>query len=150
MFGVIVSTIPALVCYVLVVVLWRKLHRKLRALPRLVVTTGVVKEMRTQHRLTKSGTKQGFTLVNVDFKVAGVSYVCRDLWLFHGNDHTRDVGALYDFPAGKEVGLYYDPADPRVCALMIDRPSHFPYIWAFLCGVMFTVLAVLAWRQGRG
>lgn len=149
MFGVLVTGIPALAFYVLAVVLWRKLRRKRQALPRLIVTTGVVREMRTQHRLTKSGMKQGFTIVNVDFAVAGAPYVCRDLWFFHGNDHARDVGTLYDFPAGKEVGLYYDPADPRLCALIVDKPRHFHYLWAFAMGVMFTVMCVLAWRQWR-
>jgi hypothetical protein len=147
MFGVIVTAIPALGCFVLMVVLWRQLRRKTRALPRLIVTTGVVREMRTQHQLTKTGGKRGYTIVNVDFVVAGTPYVCRDLWLFAGNNHMRDVGALYDFPAGKEVGLYYDPADPSTCALIVDQPRHFYFIWAGLCGVMFTAMFVLAWRQ---
>ena len=129
------------------VFLWVKLQRRKRALPRLVVVTGVVREMRTEHTVTTTGGRRGLTTVNVDFVVGGVPYVCRNLWIFSDNNHVGDVGTKYDFPAGQEVGLYYDPADPRLCALIVDQPRYFPFIWAGLCGVMFTVLAVLAWGQ---
>lgn len=145
--AVVIMGIIALGFFVLMGVLWRQLQRKRGARPRLVVTVGVVQEMRTVHSLSMGGNKRGHTVVRVDFTVAGVPYVCRELWFFAGNVHGRDVGPLYDFPPGKEVGLYYDTADPKLCAMMVDQPRYFPFIWAGAMGVLFVVLAVHVWRS---
>ena len=147
MTGVVICGVIALGFFVLAVALWRKLQRKRRALARLVVTTGIVREMKTVHALSNAGNKWGHTVVKVEFVVAGVPYVCRELWFFAGNVHRRDVGTLYDFPAGQEVGLYYDTADPKLCAMMVDQPRHFPHFWAGAMGVLFTAMAVHVWRS---
>lgn len=116
-----------------------------RAVPRMVVTTGVVRELETVLASREAGQVRSFTLVQVDFAVDGKPYCCRTLHLFAGNRHVGDVGKKFDFPPGQRVGVYYDPADPRLSALVIDKPSMSSAYIAVGMAVIFAILAAVAW-----
>lgn len=125
--------------------LWDINARK-RAVPRLIVTTGTVRELDTSVWYNKSGAKQGFTRVHVDFTVNGQKHLCQRLWFFAGNRHASDPGKLYSFPPGTEVGVHYDPADPRRNALVLDQPRHGVAVITTGVGLLCVALAVFVAR----
>lgn len=125
--------------------LWDINARK-RALPRLIVTTGKVRELDTSVWYNKTGGKQGFTRVHVDFTVNGRAHLCQRLWFFAGNRHASDPGKLYSFPPGTEVGVYYDPENPRCNALVLDQPRHGVAVIAAVVGLFFVALALIVSR----
>ena len=124
-------------------VLWLEDRRKVRAVPRLVVTTGVVKELESLLVDRRASNIRSQTLVQVDFSVGGKSYCCRDLYYFAGNRHVGDVGKKFDFKPGQQVGLYYDPEDPRLSALIVDRPRYDNAVIAIIVGAVFVVIALV-------
>ena len=124
-------------------VLWLEERRKVRAVPRLVVTTGVVKELESLLVDRRATHVRSQTLVQVDFNVGGKSYCCRDLYYFAGNRHVGDVGKKFDFKPGQQVGVYYDPEDPRRSALIIDRPRYDSAVIAIIFGAVFVVIALI-------
>jgi hypothetical protein len=129
--------------FLAVLSLGRQLLRKTRALPRLTVSRGGVRAMGTTVSQTKTGGLRGFTHVTVDFVVNGNPYACRDLRLFAGNYHYKEVGTLYDFPRGQKVELHYNPADPRIRALVVNQPLHYPVVIFGLMSVGFLIMAVV-------
>jgi hypothetical protein len=123
----------------------RETRRTARAVPRMVVTTGIVRELETVLTSREAGLVRSFTVVQVDFAVDGKPFCCRTLHLFAGNRHVGDVGKKYDFPPGQQVGVYYDPQDPRLNALVIDKPSlSSAYIGVGLA-LVFAIMAAVAW-----
>ena len=123
--------------------LWRENRRKLRALPRLVVTTGVVRELESLLVERGPASVRSQTLVQVDFDVGGKNYCCRDLYYFSGNRHVGDVGKKFDFAPGQQVGVHYDPKDPRLSALIIDRPRYDNAVIAAGIGAVLLLLALI-------
>lgn len=124
--------------------MWRETRAKARAIPRLVVARGVVRELESllvDRHVTQVRSQ---TLVQVDFDVAGKSYCCRDLYYFGGNRHVGDVGKKFDVAPGQHVGVYYDPEDPRRSALIIDRPRYGGAVIAAVFGAAFLVGAASA------
>ena len=122
----------------------REVRKTIRAVPRMVCTSGVVKELNTVLTSREAGKIRSFTVVNVDFEVAGKPYSCRTLFLFAGNRHVGDVGKKYDFPPGQTVGLYYYPEDPRLNALIIDRPDYGLAVIAVVMTVIFGIMAAVS------
>lgn len=141
---VILFLIAAAVSLVLALGLFLEVRRVQRALPRFVVTTGVVRELKSLLVNRAAGSVRSVTLVQVDFSVAGKPFCCRTLHLFAGNRHVGDVGQKYDFPPGQEVGVYYDPADPRRSALVLDKPRYDGAFIAIVMAIVFAVLALLS------
>lgn len=127
----------------LALALWFEVRRTTRALPRMVLTIGVVRELETVLVNREAGSVRSSTLVQVDFLVEGKPYCCRTLQLFAGNRHVGDVRKQFNLSPGQEVGVYYDPADPRRSALILDRPRHDSAVFALGVGVVFAILAVL-------
>lgn len=128
---------------VMAYLLWREVRRVKQALPRLVVTTGAVRELEsvlTSREVTRIRSQ---TLVNVEFVVDGKSYCCRNLYLFAGNRHIGDVGKKFDLPPGQQVGVYYDPIDPRISALIVDAPRFGSSMIAIAVAVIFAVAALM-------
>ncbi len=123
--------------------LWLEVRRMERAVPRMVVTTGVVRELESVLINREAGSVRSATLVQVDFSVAGKTYCCRDLHFFAGNRHFGDVGKKYNFPPGQQVGVYYDPADPRRSALILDKPRYDTVVIAVVLGVIFAIMAAV-------
>ena len=126
--------------------LFREVVIRKRALPRLNVTTGVVRKLDTIVTPDRSGGKCGLTHVHVDFLVNGQNFVCDRLWFFAGNRHGRDPGKAYTFPTGTEVGVHYDPADPRCNALIVDAPRYGVAVIAGAVGALLATLAVITAR----
>ncbi len=129
--------------------LWRETRAKARAIPRLVVTTGVVRELESLLVDRRAGTVNSQTLVQVDFNVGEKSYRCCDLYYFSGNRHVGDVGKKFDFPPGQQVGVYYDPEDPRRNALIIDRPSYSSAVIAAVVGAVLLLVALINFGGAR-
>ena len=123
--------------------LWLEVRRTRQAVPRLVVTTGVVRELESILTSREAGAVKSTTLVQVDFSVGGKTYCCRTLQLFAGNRHVGDVGKKFNFPPGQEVGVYYDPSDPRRSALILDQPRLDTPVFAVIVAVIFAILAVV-------
>jgi hypothetical protein len=123
--------------------LWLEVRRTQRALPRLVVTTGVVRELESVLTDRAAASIKSATLVQVDFSVAGKAYCCRRLRLFSGNWHRGDVGEKFDFPPGQQVGVFYDPEDPRRSALILDMPRYDTPVIAAIIGLVFVIMAVM-------
>ncbi len=111
----------------------------------MVVTTGVVRELETVLTSREVGRVKSTTLVHVDFQVDGKPYTCRTLHLFEGNRHHGDVGKKFDFPPGQEVGVYYDPHNPRLNALVLDRPT---FGSTYMCLGMAGLFAIMAAVNG--
>jgi hypothetical protein len=141
--AVVLFTLCAAGSLVLALVLWFEVRRTQRAVPRLIVTTGVVRELESVLTERAAASVKSATLVQVDFSVAGKSYCCRTLRLFAGNRHIGDVGKKFDFPPGQQVGVYYDPEDPRRNALLVDKPRYDMPVVAVTMGVFFAVLAIV-------
>ena len=110
----------------------------------MVVTTGTVRELETLLTSREAGMVRSTTLVQVDFSVDGKPYTCRTLHLFAGNRHVGDVGKKFDFPPGQQVGVYYDPHNPRLSALVIDRPSFSSAYITVGVAVMFAIMAAVS------
>lgn len=142
----IILGIVALGALLVAALLLREIAIRKRALPRLVLTTGVVHKLDTIVTPDQSGGKRGLTHVHVDFVVNGRSHVCDRLWFFAGNRHGRDPGKAYTFPAGAEVGVHYDPADPRCNALIVDQPRYGVAVIAAAVGALLVALAVIVGR----
>ena len=133
--------------FLVALALWRETHRKVLARPRLVVATGVVRELESLLVERHAVTVRSQTLVQVDFSVGGQSYCCRDLHYFTGNRHVGDVGKKFDFSPGQQVGVYYDPEDPRRSALIVDQPRYDTAVIAAVIGAVLLLLALL--KSGR-
>ena len=109
---------------------------------RMKVAKGVVRVMKTHKTgYTSTGTPRWRTEVDVEFSVNGQTYRCTDLYLFGGNGHVSDVGTKFDFPEGQGVGVYYDPENPRLNAMVFNGPSYFMTILAACLGILFAVYA---------
>lgn len=132
--------------FMVALALMREVRRKRRALCRLVVTTGVVRELGTTTNYNNTGGRRGTTSVDVEFVVNGQAFRCQQLHFFSGNSHVGDVGKKYDFPPGQEVGVYYDSANPRLNALIVDQPRHHSAVIAAITGIVFLTLAVVQAR----
>ena len=124
-----IMVVAAVGALLVAILLFREVVTRKRALPRLLVTTGIVREFDTVVTPDRSGGKRGLTRVHVDFTA--------------GNRHGRDPGKAYTFPAGTEVGVHYDPADPRCNALIVDEPRYGVAVIAAAVGALFLVLAVV-------
>lgn len=131
---------------VLGLLLLRERRQLVRAVPRMVVTSGTVRELSTVLTSREAGSIRSQTIVHVEFTVDGKPYRCHTLHLFMGNRHVGDVGKKYDFPPGQIVGVYYDPEDPRRNALVIDTPRRGPAVIVFAVAAIFAVMAAFAWR----
>jgi hypothetical protein len=131
------------VSFLFAISLWRETRRKVRSLPRLVVTTGTVRELESLLVDRHAGSVRSQTLVQVDFTVNGKSYCCRDLSYFSGNRHVGDVGKKFDLAPGQKVGVHYDPEDPRRSALIIDRPRLDSAWIAAGAGVVLLLVALV-------
>lgn len=142
----IILGVAALGALLVAAMLFREIATRKRALPRLVVTTGIVRKLDTLVTPDRSGGKRGLTHVHVDFVVNGRNFVCHRLWFFAGNRHGGDPGKVYTFPAGTEVGVHYDPADPRCNALIVDQPRHGVAVIAAAVGALLLVLTVITAR----
>jgi hypothetical protein len=132
--------------FIVAVALLREIRRKQRALSRLIVTTGTVRELGTTTHYNNTGGRRGITAVRVDFAVGGQMFRCQQLYLFAGNSHVGEVGQKFDFPPGQEVGVHYDPTDPRVNALIVDQPRFHSVVIAAITGIVFMVLAIVQAR----
>ena len=141
---VVLFSICAAVSILFAIILWLEIRRTERALPRLVVTTGVVRELESVLVDRSAVSVKSATLVQVDFSVGGKPYCCRTLHLFAGNRQPGDVGKKYDFPAGQQVGVYYDPTDPRRSALILDKPRYDTPVIAVGVAIVFAILAVVS------
>lgn len=139
-----VFLLVSLACLVIAYLLSRETRQTAKALPRMVVTTGVVRELETLLTSREAGQVRSTTLVQVDFVVDGTTHTCRTLHLFAGNRHFGDVGKKYDFPPGQQVGVHYDPRNPRLSALVIDRPSFSSAYIAVGMAVVFAIMAVVS------
>ncbi|HEX2862052.1 MAG TPA: DUF3592 domain-containing protein [Lacunisphaera sp.] len=129
--------------FALAVILSQETRRKKQAVPRMVVTTGVVRELATVITDRRAWHVRSQTIVEVDFRVRDQAYVCRTLHLFLGNRHVGDVGKKYDFPPGQQVGVHYDPSNPNLNALVLDQPRQEGAVIAVVLGVLFAVMAVV-------
>ena len=137
----------AMAAFVWSALLWSALQRKKRAMPRMKVAMGVVRTMKTRKTgVSRHGTQRSYTDVDVEFAVDNRSYRCVDLYLFGGNGHVGDVGKKFDFPPGHIVGVYYDPENPKLNAMVFNGPSHFMCLFAAGMGVLFMILAATAAR----
>jgi len=133
--------------FLVALALWRETRRKVRARPRLVVAVGVVRELESLLVERHQANVRSQTLVQVDFRVGGKSYCCRDLHYYTGNRHVGDVGKKFDFPPGQQVGVHYDPQDPRRSALILDKPRYDTAVIAAAVGAVLLLLAFL--KSGR-
>lgn len=134
------------VCVLIAFGLWLEIRRAHRALPRMVTTTGVVRELESVLSDRNRDHVRSETLVRVEFSVGGKDYCCRTLYLFRGNQHVGDVGKKYDFQPGQRVGVYYDSSDPRRCALLLDKPRYDTVIILLIAAAVLAVIAVVkAW-----
>lgn len=140
---VVIFSVCAALSFLVAFFLWLEVRRTERALPRFKLTTGVVRELESVLVDREPGSVKSSTLVQVEFSVGGESYCCRTLHLFAGNRQIGDVGKKYDFPRGQQVGVYYDPADPRRSALIVDRPRHDTSVIAAIVGVIFVIMAIV-------
>ena len=129
---------------VLALFLWLEARRTQQAVPRLRVVTGRVRELESVLSDRNAGHVRSTTLVAVEFQVNGRPYCCRTLKLFAGNRHVGDVGGKYNFTAGQQVGVYYDPEDPRRSALIIDKPRHDMVVIALVLAAAFAVMAAVS------
>ena len=125
---------------------WLEIRRTARALPRMTVTTGVARELESLLSNREAGSVKSTTLVKVEFSVGGKIYTCRTLRLFQGNWSRGDVGKKFDFPPGQQVGVYYDPHDPRRSALMLDKPRYDSVGFTVLFAGIFVILAAVSTR----
>jgi len=140
---VLIFSVCAAGSLLLALLIWLETRRLQRALPRLVLTTGVVRELESVLVDRAVGSVRSATLVQVDFSVAGKPYCCRTLQMFAGNRHVGDVGKKYDFPPGQQVGVHYDPLDPRRNALILDKPRYDTAVIAVILAVIFAIFAVV-------
>lgn len=108
--------------------------------PHLKVVTGRVATLATSIAHLRSSIVTT-TDVDVPFAVDGQTYRCRTLKLFGGNKHMPVPKVLPQMPPGSEVGVYYDPANPKRCALMLDKPSYAVAIWSAAFGVFCGAMA---------
>lgn len=121
---------------------WHVIRGKHHALPRMRVATGVVRTLESVLTDRRQPTVKSQTLVQVDFSVGGKTYCCRDLYLFRGNWHLGDVGNKYDFNPGQQVGVYYDPSDPRRSALKLDEPDYSSVTWILVIAAILAIVAI--------
>lgn len=138
-----VFSLCAIGSFGLALVFWLEERRTKRAVPRMLLTTGVVRELETVLVNRASGSVRSTTLVQVDFVVDGKTYTCRSLRLFEGNRHLGDAGKKFDFPPGHEVGVFYDPIDPRRSALILDESRQGSTVWAVVMGIIFVIIALV-------
>lgn len=127
------------------ILLLADLRKRKRAMSRMKVATGVVRTMKT-HQLGYNRVRQqrSRTEVDVEFSVNGQTYRCVDLYLFGDNGHITDVGTKFDFPPGQQVGVYYDPENPKLNALVFNAPSSL-LVWIVAgIGAVFMIIAALA------
>lgn len=139
-----IYSIVAAASLVAAVVFWFETRRMQRAVPRMIVTTGVVKEMNSILSDRRASHVRSTTIVNVEFVVSGKTYVCRTLRLFSGNWSFGDVGKKFDLAPGQQVGVYYDPTDPRRSALIRDKPTYNSVYCAIIFAAIFGVMAAVA------
>ena len=85
----------------------------------------------------------------MDFAVGSATYTCGTLKLFVGNDHLGSAPAEWDRPPGTPVGVWYDPADPNVNALIVDRPTHARPAIALALGGFLALMTVYTDRDAR-
>ena len=133
----------AIACVLIAFGLWIETRRNARALPRMRVCRGIVRELESVLTDRNRGEVRSQTLVRVDFSVEGKTYCCRTLYLFCGNRHVGDVGKKFDLQPGQSVGLYYDPADPRRSALLLDKPRYDTVIIFLVAAVILAVFALV-------
>ena len=141
--AILLFTVCSAASFLIAVLLWLEVRRTQRALPRMLVTTGIVRELESVLVDRSAASVRSATLVQVDFPVAGKSHCCTTLNLFAGNRHVGDVGKKYNFAPGQQVGVYYDPVDPRRSALILDKPRFDSAVITAVVGVIFAILAVV-------
>lgn len=117
------------------------IRRTTARMPHMVLTTARVRKLTSRKANTRTGGVVAYTDVDVVFTANGKEYTCSTLRLFGGNKHQPVRDPLPEMPAGKEVGVYYDPAKPKRSALMIDKPSYFVAAGAAVFGTFCAVMA---------
>jgi hypothetical protein len=75
--------------------------------------------------------------VNVTFFVEGTAYRCKRLYLFHSGSRMGGNAPDLNLSAGTAVIVHYDPHNPKMCALLVDKPRIFSIIWFLVIGLGF-------------
>lgn len=128
----------ALICFGLSIGSLVILLRKRAALPRLRQIIGRVNLMETVDTTdTGSVVRETAQVVNVTFFVDGTEYRCRRLYLFHSGNRVGGNAPPLNLSAGTAVMVHYDPQNPKISALLVDKPRIFSVIWFLVIGLGF-------------
>jgi hypothetical protein len=102
-------------------------HWKLRASRQWATTTGNVVESKAVWETVDENSRIFIPRVIYDYQVSGRPYRNDRIFVVsQGNSDAQATAA--QFPMGRQVSVYYDPADPSQSALVRNAPSAALYL----------------------